>query len=65
MPETNPEATAPRWVRMSSTIAAAVVVLIGVLLAFGHGPGQHFTGGALSSPSNGAQIGHENAEHVR
>lgn len=31
----------PRWVRISLWLAGAVIVLFVVMLASGHGPGQH------------------------
>ena len=31
----------PRWVRVFAVVAAVVLILVGVMLLSGHGPGQH------------------------
>jgi len=33
----------PRWVKVSGIVAAIVVVLLGIMLLSGHGPGRHFS----------------------
>lgn len=33
----------PRWVKVSGIVAVVVVVLLGIMLLSGHGPGRHFS----------------------
>jgi hypothetical protein len=35
----------PRWLRVSGIIALVLVLLVGVMLLAGHGPGRHLGGG--------------------
>lgn len=48
-------APAPRWVKVSGAVVAAIVLLMAILMLTGHGPGRHF--GAGPSPMNPASEG--------
>ncbi len=48
-------APAPRWVKVSGGVAAAIVLLMAFLMLTGHGPGRHF--GSGRSPVNPAADG--------
>ena len=48
-------APAPRWVKVSGCVVAAIVLLMVIAMLTGHGPGRHF--GAGPSPMNPAGDG--------
>lgn len=50
-PDAGPDGV-PRWVKICGLIGVVVVVLVGVMLASGHGPGRHMQHSlpALTSP---------------
>jgi hypothetical protein len=54
-------APAPRWVKVSGCVVAAIVLLMAIAMLTGHGPGRHF--GAGPSPMNPA--GDEAATDVK
>ena len=49
-PETGGAEGMPRWVRATLVIGLVVVILVVVMLAFGHGPGRHGHAGGAASP---------------
>lgn len=42
-PDTADGEGTPRWVKVSGIIVAVLVVLVGIMLLAGHGPGRHFS----------------------
>ena len=56
------EQPAPRWVKVSGAIAVSGVVVLAALLAFGHGPGQHFTAAGVAEPPAQTPTGQTPAE---
>jgi hypothetical protein len=54
-PDTADDEGTPRWVKVSGIVAAVVVVLVGIMLLTGHGPGRHFS--HASSDMGGATGG--------
>jgi hypothetical protein len=38
----------PRWVKILAVVAAAILVIVGIAVASGHGPGRHAAHGADS-----------------
>lgn len=45
-PDASDDEGMPRWVKVSGVVAVIVVVLLGIMLLSGHGPGQHFSHGS-------------------
>jgi hypothetical protein len=42
-PDTADDEGTPRWVKVSGIVAAVLVVVLGIMLLTGHGPGRHFS----------------------
>jgi hypothetical protein len=53
--DTEDDAGTPRWVKVSGVIVAVLVVLVGIMLLAGHGPGRHFSHPGASGDMPGSQ----------